>query len=96
MGDVIDMHDFRPHRQGPAMCLHCGHKWHAVVPHDYDSFECPGCSLTRGVFEGICAPPEGEPTFLCDCGCYRFELLRNGAFCINCGAVHGYEDLAGG
>lgn len=52
-----------PHLQGVAVCVACGHEWHAAIPvcGAVNSMECEGCGAMKGVYS--------TPTVACaSCG----------------------------
>lgn len=85
-----------PHVSGPALCLGCGHKWQAVLPVPVPSvFDCPKCTLEKGVYRGLCAPPEDEDIiFKCNCGNERFLSQPGGMFCECCAVLHSWDTLS--
>lgn len=86
MGNVTDINDYKPHLSGEAKCMHCAHEWVAVSPvGEHSGFECPSCSLFKGVFVGESLPEPDQPFWQCNCGCDVFSLTPNGAMCRNCG-----------
>jgi hypothetical protein len=98
MGDVVNLAERRrvpaepderePHLVGPARCLHCNHTWEAAAPSGTLTFECPVCSLMKGVRMGLCVPPPTEPVWVCCCGGDLFMLRKAGApMCVRCGLV---------
>lgn len=90
MGEVVDLAQHKaqnsPHMAGPARCLACKATWTAVAPVGRcDQLECPECGTQQGVFD---YPPnvEGDPVFVCACGCEHLALYRNtGLCCYRCG-----------
>lgn len=82
-----------PHIEGPAHCVLCGHKWHAVMearPYrenlaNLDPFiECPACHATKGILTYANHRP--GPHWKCNCGNALFHLTTIGIYCPNCGA----------
>lgn len=96
MSNVTNISDYRPHKSGLAICLHCSHEWAAVSQINVHNLECPECGLEKGVYQGLASPPEGSLVYECECGCQRFEILISGAFCINCGQTHTFEAVIDG
>jgi len=95
MGEVIELDSRRPHRCGQARCLHCGHEWTAVVPVGVAHFECPSCSMMKGVYKGV-SLPDDRILFRCNCAAesFYFVLLPEGyAMCVNCGLCHDSNQL---
>lgn len=85
---VVSLEDHKEQEQehisGEAQCLGCQAKWYAVAPADVEFFECPECSLMKGVFS--------YPVVYCDydhweCGCGNdlFHITEDGAYCPGCG-----------
>ena len=99
MSNVVSLSERNrvPHSTGPAVCLHCGHKWVAVVPEGYYYFSCPECELEKGVFEGLMVAEEGEPVFCCTgCGNHLFLFRKcdgGQPMCIKCGNTIAWDDL---
>lgn len=90
MGDVVDLKSKRPHRGGAVVCLGCKHEWYAIiaVEDDNNEFQCPECSLYKGVWQGKHQPPKSELVFTCACGNDLFHQLKGGRlFCTGCGSV---------
>ena len=90
MTNVIDINTNKPHVSGPAKCLNCGHKWHAIVlKGGYEGgFECEECGHLKGEFIGTFIPKDER--FECGCGCDLFFLLPEGkSMCPNCGNERG-------
>lgn len=57
MGEVIELAKHRPHLEGTARCLHCGHQWEAVCPTGcIPSLECSECTLYQGTLMGFAIP----------------------------------------
>lgn len=48
MSDVVDLDDYRTHKNGIVVCLKCQHKWVGVAPTDTEQFECPNCGGMEG------------------------------------------------
>lgn len=82
---VIDLAEYRPHSEGKARCLDCGHAWEAVAPVGVTWMECPMCGLMRGRFVWSHLR-EGALHWRCDCGCDLFYVTPDGSYCPNCGA----------
>lgn len=69
---------------GPVRCLHCEHKWVAVVPVGViEGLECPECRLLKGVVELLTAP---DTVFRCACGCDLYYITPEGCMCLKCGS----------
>lgn len=91
MGEVIDILSRREHLAAQVICLHCKHKWVAVVPVGVLALECPECSLTKGVLQGLVFP---EEYYQCVCGNSHMMLSRDGTFvCSICGAGYTLDDV---
>jgi hypothetical protein len=80
--EVIDFNAYKPHMEGPALCLACKHKWQAVSPLGVFNFECPSCQSFKGTYEGMV---HKYPAWECSCGCRYFGITPEQLFCINCG-----------
>lgn len=89
MGDVIDLDAQRPHAQGPARCLQCGHTWHAVVPEAAGRLptrmDCPACACHTGVWDGLFN--QHGPIWVCECDNDAFTITPAGAVCLRCGTL---------
>lgn len=85
MAEIHDINERKPHLQGEATCLACGHKWHAVALVGTTELECPECGTERGVFSGFVKP---ETFWTCQCGCCLFYLEpEQGSICSQCGVT---------
>lgn len=72
--------------EGPAVCLRCAARWHAVVPVGYvRTLECPNCHCNTGTLTQLCTVPATEMVLTCKCGCQQFALSSKAAYCVNCG-----------
>ena len=85
MGEITNIFANKPHIQGPAKCLECGHKWHVVAPEGDATFECPECGTYKGVLIGVISPDENTEIWVCNCGCDFFNVLNDGFMCVRCG-----------
>jgi len=85
MGSVTNIEEARPHISGDALCLQCGHKWHAVAPIGTVELECSECKTWKGAFEGFTAP---DTVWECNCGNQHFYIDPDGAMCAKCGLIH--------
>ena len=79
------------HAEGPARCMNCGHKWHAVAPVGTWGLECSHCGTFKGVFEYLFR--ETGYSWVCKCGGELFMCAPYGALCIVCGVAHQYKDM---
>lgn len=71
---------------GPARCLGCGHQWTAASPSGTTEFECPQCSLIKGVRTGLIEPDNNTAILFCACGNSYFIFVDNGwLLCPTCG-----------
>jgi transcription elongation factor Elf1 len=87
--NVIDMKAHKPHYSGGAQCLHCEHRWIAVVAvaDDDGQLQCPNCGLDKGVWRGLFTPPDGSKIWVCNCGNNFFWFLDGRVtMCPKCGA----------
>lgn len=82
MGSVTDINAQKPHVSGKAKCLHCNHKWVAVIPAGGVDIECPSCSLFKGALIGLTAP---NKSWECSCGNDLFFISPDCAICAKCG-----------
>lgn len=74
-----------PHMTGEAVCLQCKHEWQAVTPIGITEFECPNCSVMKGVFKYNCQPDGEKKIFMCNCGNTYFVVTENSHLCALCG-----------
>lgn len=72
-----------PMATGPAVCLRCRHRWEVTAPVGVTQFDCPECSLQKGVRAGLCE--KREPHWTCLCGSQYFHITADGAYCPACG-----------
>lgn len=86
MGELVNIFAKKPHMEGPAKCLHCGHTWIAASPVGVTILECPECHLGKATYISF-AIPQGQLTWTCDCGGKFFMLGKNATYCIICGAT---------
>ena len=84
MGTVTNIEEFRPHIDGKAVCLQCGHRWHAIAPVGTVELECTECGTWKGVFEGMTVP---DLVLECNCGNQHFYICHEGAMCAKCGSM---------
>ncbi len=89
MDNVVDLSKKReeqnPHVTGTCICLGCKHEWVAVSPAGTTEFECPSCTLLKGVHKYLCEPEDGI-VWQCKCGNDLFVITTKGnAMCPNCG-----------
>lgn len=75
--------------EGPAYCLGCGHRWHALQrAGDNGDLECPKCRTMRGTWFYLFEPEHA--LLVCNCGCRRFVVSGTAAvLCARCGARQG-------
>lgn len=91
-----DVTPFRPRDRsgfmtGEAFCLHCGHRWVAVVPQGADWLECPECGTEKGLLRFHAELPEGALMRVCECGNSLFYITQEAHLCPNCGLYQRYE-----
>lgn len=48
MSDIVDLDDYRLHKNGVVICLGCHHEWVGVAPTETEKFECPNCGHMEG------------------------------------------------
>lgn len=85
--NVINLADRRPHAQGEAKCLCCGHVWTAVASLGVIEMECPECGTERGVWTLPFCPEDGV-LWECLCGNIYFMIVPDGLMCAKCGREH--------
>ena len=90
--NVISLQEYRPHLEGPVICMHCKHEWRGVSPVGrYAGLECPRCNLETGVRRGLIWPE--NKMYRCDCGSNIFFICGDrGAMCIMCGDIYHETD----
>jgi hypothetical protein len=88
MGEIIDIDAQKPHTEGPARCLLCGHTWRAVCPSGVIFFECPQCETMHGTFHYTVLNDAAH--WHCQCGGSLFHITQKGVYCPICG---GYQDF---
>jgi Zn finger protein HypA/HybF involved in hydrogenase expression len=84
---VRDVEPEETHVTGPALCLGCRHKWHAVRPTGVHEFECPSCSASKGIGLGLVFRSD-ELHWVCKCGNEYFLVTGARIYCPNCGSDH--------
>lgn len=83
MTNITKLSDYKPHLEGPAKCLGCGHEWTAVAPLGTYQFKCPECHCEKGLLCWLVAP---ETVWQCQCGNQHFYISdEHRAMCANCG-----------
>ena len=83
MNNLVRLDDYRPHRQGQAICGACVHEWQAVAPVAVTTLQCPTCKQMAGYFVDDLVPD--EHFFVCECGEHRLYALVSGdLFCGSC------------
>lgn len=83
--------DSQPHIEGPAKCVGCGHRHHAVALSGTWQMECPACHMMKAVW---CFPVDASgERWVCKCGNDLFHATPTGVLCANCGTRTIYGDM---
>lgn len=72
-----------PHMTGEAHCIACKHEWVGAAPVGTVWLECPECHTMKGLLR-LHGERSGEH-WTCACGNQLFYIMREGAYCPNCG-----------
>ena len=100
MSEITSLKQYKikqgPHATGPLICMGCDHTWIATYPLPAaTAYDCPRCTLEKGIPQGLFSTPEGSLAFECLCSSanQRFVLTPEGALCEMCGAVHPWDQI---
>ena len=72
-----------PTLEGEAICIDCGHLWHAVVAVGVAHLECPVCLTDSGRLR-YPVLRDGDH-WQCRCGGTLFRVTRDMIYCADCG-----------